>query len=148
MKLIFVLDESGSIGTSVNYAPQVQAGVLAFLNALNGQNIQAALIEFSDLATVVNNYTIINNAYIQNITNYFNGIPYLGQTYFPNGGTNWHDAMKKVDAMTSANLVLFFTDGEPTVYTKFIWKFRPLWNGNGRTTQPPEIVNPVKSQTR
>ncbi len=140
LKLIFVLDESGSIGSN---AVDVKNGVLAFLNALNGQNAQAALIEFSTTATLVNDYTVINQTYINNITNYFNpAVGYLGHSYSPNGGTNWHDAMIKADALAISDLVLFFTDGEPTVWS-------PTSNttsdcGNGGSTQPPEIVNPVK----
>ncbi len=136
IKLIFVLDESGSIGGN---APDVEAGVLAFLNALNGQGMEAALIEFSSLGRLVNDYTPINNSYIMNIENYFNGIPYNGHTYSPAGGTNWHDAMVRVDALASADIVMFFTDGIPTV-----WSNPMLDCGNGSTTQTPEIVNPVK----
>ncbi|MFZ1678536.1 MAG: SdrD B-like domain-containing protein [Saprospiraceae bacterium] len=139
LKLIFILDESGSIGSN---AVDVKNGVLAFLNALNGQNAEAALIEFSALATVVNDYTVINNAYITNITNYFNGIPYNGQTYSPNNGTNWHDAMMKADGLGISDLVLFFTDGEPTVWTQANGTSNDC--GFGGSTQPPEIVNPVK----
>jgi hypothetical protein len=43
LRVIFVLDESGSVGGN---APQVEAGVLAFLNSLNGQDAEVALIEF------------------------------------------------------------------------------------------------------
>ncbi|MEO6130750.1 MAG: SdrD B-like domain-containing protein [Saprospiraceae bacterium] len=139
IKLIFILDESGSIGGNET---DVKNGVLAFLNALNGQDIQAALIEFSSLATVVNTYTTINDNYIANVTNYFNGIPFNGQIYFPNGGTNWHDAMIKADAMATADLILFFTDGEPTVWTMANGQSSDC--GGPGSTQPPEIVNPVK----
>ena len=62
-----------------------------------------------------------------------------GQTYTPNGGTNWHDAMIKADALASADLIMLFTDGVPTLWNS------PSQNcGNGATTQTPEIVNPVK----
>jgi hypothetical protein len=140
IKLIFILDESGSIGED---ADSVELGVMAFLNALNGQDIQAAIIEFSDLARVVTNYTTINNSFIINMNGYFNGAPFNGQTYNPLGGTNWHDAMIKADAMEPADILLFFTDGIPTGWTN------PATNnvdycGNGSTTQTPEIVNPVK----
>lgn len=138
IKLIFILDESGSIGGD---AVNVKNGVLAFLNSLNGQDILFALIEFSDLARVVTDYTPINNALILNVQGYFNGTPFNGQTYVPNGGTNWHDAMIKADAMLPSDMVMFFTDGVPTAWTN---------NGvtdycsSGSTTQPPEIINPVK----
>ncbi len=140
IKLIFVLDESGSIGSD---EANVRAGVLAFLNSLNGQDLEVALIEFSDLGRVVNDYTPINNTYIFNIGNYFDNIPYpgSGHTYIPGGGTNWHDAMIKVDAMASADMVMFFTDGIPTGWTNGV---NVDYCGNGSSTQTPEIVNPVK----
>lgn len=136
IKLIFILDESGSIGGD---AVNVRNGVLAFLNSLNGQDILFALIEFSSTATVVTDYTAINNALIMNVQNYFDGIGFNGQTYVPNGGTNWHDAMIKADNLLVSDMIMFFTDGVPTGWNT-------TWNdcGNGTTTQVPEIVNPVK----
>ena len=139
MRVIFVLDESGSIG---NDEPQVKAGVLAFLNALNGQDAEVALIEFSDYGRLVNDFTLVNLNYITAITNYFDGICTGITCYNPDGGTNWHDAMKKVDGLAPADLIMFFTDGEPTGWT--------MNNGNvdycggGNSTETPEIVNPVK----
>ena len=47
IRVIFVLDESGSIG---NNDVDVADGVLAFLNAINGQDAEAAIIEFSGTA--------------------------------------------------------------------------------------------------
>jgi hypothetical protein len=142
IKLVFILDESGSIGGN---APQVADGVLSFLNALNGQDIQMALIEFSCEARYVTGYTPINNALIVAIEGYFNGIPFNGQTYNPNNpggscaGTNWHDAMIKADLLDNPDILMFFTDGMPTGWNT-------TWNacGDGQTTQTPEIVNPVK----
>ena len=143
IKLIFILDESGSIFTPVNYANDVRTGVLAFLNALNGQDIQMALIEFGTDARLVTNYTPINNMLIQNVDNYFLGIPFpgSGQIYNSSGGTNWQDAMNEADALAASDILMFFTDGEPTCYVQ------P--NGtsnccNGGVTEVPDIVNPVK----
>ncbi|HEY3385499.1 MAG TPA: vWA domain-containing protein, partial [Saprospiraceae bacterium] len=140
IKLIFILDESGSIGSDeIN----VRNGVLAFLNSLNGQDILVALIEFSDLARVVNDYTVVNTTYIQNVQNYFDNIPFpgSGQIYQPGGGTNWHDAMIKADAMPVSDMIMFFTDGIPTAWTN---NGGTDYCSNGSTTQTPEIVNPVK----
>src|SRR5690606_17858805 len=64
LKLLIVLDESGSIFTPTDYSDSVKNGVLAFLNALNGQDILCALVEFNSTARLVNNYTFINNGYI------------------------------------------------------------------------------------
>ncbi|HJW27956.1 MAG TPA: vWA domain-containing protein, partial [Saprospiraceae bacterium] len=139
IRIIFVLDESGSINGFQN---NVRDGVLAFLNALNGQDAQVALIEFSDQERLVNDYVTVDQTYIDDITGYFNGIPYNGQTYNPGGSTNWHDAMKEADALTNPDFVLFFTDGSPTCWTQANGTVN--YCGNGGTTQTPEIVNPVK----
>jgi uncharacterized protein with von Willebrand factor type A (vWA) domain len=50
--------------------------------------------------------------------------------------------MLKVDAMAPPDVVIFFTDGEPTVWTLANGNANDC--GNGGSTQPPEIVNPVK----
>ena len=143
LKLIFILDESGSIEFPVNYTQQVEDGVMAFLNSINGQDAQVALIEFSDYGRIVNDYTLVNQSYINNIQGYFDGIPYNGQTYDPNNGTNWHDAMIKAESLTPSDLLLFFTDGEPTGHTQSngIVNYCP---GGGGSTETPDIVNPVK----
>ncbi len=140
LKVIFVLDESGSME---DYFLQVRTGVLAFLGALNGSTAQVALIEFSNLATLVTDYRVVNTSYINDVGDYFASVGYNGHQYVPAGSTNWHDAMIKVDALGPADLIFFFTDGDPTAWT--------LSNGNadfcgngGLPTQPPEIVNPVK----
>jgi hypothetical protein len=57
MSIVFVLDESGSISGNEE---DVEDGVLAFLNAINGQDAQVALVEFDNLARVVNTYTLVN----------------------------------------------------------------------------------------
>lgn len=136
MKLVFVLDESGSIGSN---AVDVKNGVLAFLNALDDQNMQIAIIEFSSEARIVSQYTTLNEAFVAQVNGYFNGIPLNGQTYFPFGGTNWHDAMLKADGLDNPDLLLFFTDGIPTGYGTTFTDC-----SNGTTTETPEIVNPVK----
>ncbi len=142
LRIIFVLDESGSIGSPINYEPQVKAGVLAFLNSINGQDAQVALIEFSDYGRLVNDYTLVNQTYINAITAYFDGTCPGVTCYDPDQGTNWHDAMKKVDELTPADMILFFTDGEPTGYTASNGNVD--YCGGGGSTEPPEIVNPVK----
>jgi len=140
LKVIFVLDESGSMDDNLL---QVRTGVLAFLGALNGSTAQVALIEFANLATLVNDYRVVNTSYINDIGDYFNvGIGYNGHNYFPFGATNWHDAMLKVDALAPADLIFFFTDGDPTAWTLSNGNFD--YCGSGNSTQTPEIVNPVK----
>ena len=140
-KIIMILDESGSIFSPVNYQDSVEFGVLAFLNALNGQDIEIAIIEFGSSARLVAGYTTISNGFIMSMQGYFNGVPFNGQTYSSSGGTNWHDAMDEADQLPIADMIMFFTDGEPTG-----WGLNGTFNtcGDGTSTQPPEIVNPVK----
>ena len=138
IKLIFILDESGSIFSPVNYSDSVENGVLAFLDALNGQDIQMALIEFGSTANLVTNYTTINNFLIQNMEGYFNNSSFNGYIYNSSGATNWHDAMVEVDNLEPADIIIFFTDGVPTTYNGDICS--PF----GVSTHTPDIVNPVK----
>ncbi|MDQ3015304.1 MAG: VWA domain-containing protein, partial [Bacteroidota bacterium] len=135
--IVFVLDESGSIS---GFQGDVKNGVMAFLNALNGTGMNIAIIEFNALARTVTNYSVVNTALINNVQGYFDGIPFNGQTYAPADGTNWQSAMNQVLSLATPELILFFTDGNPTGWTN---------NGNvdycsdGSTTQQPEIVNPM-----
>ena len=92
------------------------------------------------MGTLVSNYAVINDLFISNIQNYLS-TGWNGHVYSPNGGTNWHDAMIEADALEPADLILFFTDGEPTGWTN---NGNVDYCGNGATTQTPEIVNPVK----
>jgi hypothetical protein len=141
LKVIFVLDESGSMGDDFL---EVRTGVLAFLGALNGSTAQVALIEFANTATLVNNYTVVNTTYINNISDYFNPIGFNGNNYAPNGATNWHAAMLQVDALVpTADLIFFFTDGDPTAWINSSGNYADCGSGNV-PPQTPEIVNPVK----
>jgi len=138
MDIIFILDESGSIQGSEN---DVEAGVMAFLTALNGTGARVSVIEFNALARTVNNYVPVNGSYITSMQGYFDGVPYNGETYVPNSGTNWQDAMNRVLLQAAPDLIFFFTDGNPTGWTN---------NGDvdycasGSTTERPEFVNPMK----
>ena len=132
IRIVFLLDESGSLSGS---RMDVENGVLSFVNALNGSGAQLAIIEFSTYASLVTGYTPMNSALVNNVQNYFNGIPFNGRTYFPSGGTNWHDAIDLAASLTQPDLIIFFTDGEPNYYgTSFIYS----------CDYAPSIVNPVK----
>ena len=140
LKVIFILDESGSMDD--NFL-QVRTGVLAFLGALNGSTAQVALIEFANSATLVTDYRVVNTSYINDVGDYFNpAIGYGVHTYEPFGATNWHAAMLQADALAPADLIFFFTDGEPTAWTESNGNFH--YCGSGSSTQTPEFVNPVK----
>ena len=113
LQIIFIIDESGSIGSA---ASQVEAGVLAFLNALKCTEAEVAIIEFNyDARYVVNTYSEIDNAMIDGMTDYFNGTPYNGQTYNSNGGTNWQDAMMAADDLPVSDMVFFLRMAIPPI---------------------------------
>ena len=138
MDIVFILDESGSLN---GYQNDVEAGVMAFMNALDGTGVRVSIIEFSALARTVNTYQTVNTAYINNVQNYFDGTPYNGETYDPFSGTNWQDALDEVRDQSRPDLIFFFTDGNPTGWTN---NGSVDYCGNGSTTQQPEIVNPMK----
>jgi len=119
LKVIFVLDESGSITGSDITA--VRNGVLALANALNGSGAELRIIEFATTASLINlGGATVNNTFIANLTNYLNS-SYSGQSYNPvsanpcTGWTNWEDALEIAQVQTG-DLVMFFTDGNPTAY--------------------------------
>ncbi len=138
MDIVFILDESGSVS---GYEADVEAGVMGFLQALDGTGVRVSVIEFDALANTVNNYAVVNTSYIASMQGYFDGTPYNGQTYVPNGGTNWQDAMDEIYNQTRPDLIFFFTDGNPTGWTN---GGSVDYCSNGSTTQQPEIVNPMK----
>jgi uncharacterized repeat protein (TIGR01451 family) len=123
LKVIFVLDESYSIAQA-NQQSTVRNGALALANALLGTNAQLRVIEFSNTANVVNlGGTTVNQSFINNFTSYLriNGnTSYNNQNYNPTlsgcvGYTNWHAALTAVGSQ-EGQLVIFFTDGNPTAY--------------------------------
>lgn len=139
LDILFILDESGSID---GFEQDVEDGAMAFLNALNGTGARVAVIEFNETARTVTDYTTVNTALVNNMQGYFNGVNFNGQNYNANSGTNWQDALDQALSLTSSDLLLFFTDGNPTGYTNSSGDTD--YCGNGSTTQRPEIVNPMK----
>jgi hypothetical protein len=135
--IVFVLDESGSIQ---GFETDVENGAMAFINALTGTGVNIAVIEFNELARRVTDYTVANSSFATSMQGYFDGTPFNGQTYSPTSGTNWQDAMDEALSLTPADLILFFTDGNPTGWTN---NGNVDYCGNGSTTQQPEIVNPM-----
>jgi uncharacterized repeat protein (TIGR01451 family) len=123
LKVILVLDESYSIAQA-NQQSAVRNGALALANALLGTSAQLRIIEFSNTASVVNlGGTTVNSSFITNFTSYLriNGnTSYNSQNYNPTlsgcvGYTNWHAALNAVGGQ-EGQLVIFFTDGNPTAY--------------------------------
>lgn len=119
LQIALVLDESGSINSSAR--ADVQAGVSAFVNSLNGANAELALVEFSASATNVpvlgtTAFQSVDNSYSAAIQTYLNCNNFsTPQCYRPGGSTNWEDAFVKVGQIPGqADIVVFFTDGVPT----------------------------------
>jgi len=104
---------------------------LAFLNGFSCvENIRFCIIEFSTDARYVttneNNpdYTMLDNNLITQIQNYFVPvdncpIPNIPRNddYCPGGSTNWQAAFQYVDNLPPPDLLVFFSDGDPTVGT-------------------------------
>ncbi|MGJ8594028.1 MAG: vWA domain-containing protein, partial [Aquaticitalea sp.] len=144
--VILILDESNSIGTA-NAQNQVRDGVLAFLQELECSPVNVAIIEFGSVANyVVSTYTPTANVRT-GMTNYFAGTAYNGQTYNPSqgnlGGTNWQAALLRANALPAADLLLMFTDGQPTTYTPDHTLPGSSYDfcGDGASTQPAETYN-------
>ncbi|MFN4121857.1 MAG: VWA domain-containing protein, partial [Flavobacteriales bacterium] len=121
LRVVFILDESGSI--MGDDAVEVRTGALALANALNNSGAELRVIEFATSASVINlGGASVNNTFISNFNNYLNS-SYLGQSYNPvsqapcNGWTNWEDALIKAQPLP-ADLIIFFTDGNPTAYNQ------------------------------
>jgi len=141
-RIIFVLDESGSIagaggGGAVNINTQVRNAASAFINSLNGTGTQVTVVEFNSTARRASiggstGYSVVNSAYITQFNNYValdDNTTGSSDSYDPedyscvvpqNCYTNWEDAFEEVYNINSslglADLVIFFTDGQPTAY--------------------------------
>lgn len=114
LRVIFVLDESGSIAIS-GATQAVKDGVSTLGNALLNSGATLQIIEFSTTSSVVNlGLNTVNETYLSRLNDYL-GAGYNGQNYNPVGATNWDDALRDVE-VSPADLVIFFTDGFPTAY--------------------------------
>lgn len=114
LRVIFVLDESGSIANS-GATQAVKDGVRTLGNALLNSGATLQIIEFSSTSTLVDlGLNTVSPLYLNRLEEYL-GSGYNGQTYNPIGATNWDDALQDVE-VTPADLVIFFTDGFPTAY--------------------------------
>jgi prepilin-type N-terminal cleavage/methylation domain-containing protein len=138
--ITIIVDDSGSIAAA-GAATKVEEGVRSFVKALAGTPTKVQIIAFSnesrqlDSPTVTawnHYYEMTNLTTVSALVGEDDGVPAgtirqrLGQT----GGTNWEDAIYRTfysDTMLGTrldadgnpatyvpNLVVFFTDGEPT----------------------------------
>ncbi|MFS4448125.1 VWA domain-containing protein [Maribacter sp. 2307UL18-2] len=157
LDIVFVLDESNSINTTAEINA-VRQGTLSFLNSLSCTGTRVAMVEFGTTARILNNYRDVDDDYVNDVTDYFDGtnnagvgnLNYRDASATGNAGaTNWQAAMLAVDEFAVPDVILFFTDGVPTAWstgqnptkdsaTSF------CGSSNGSSTQPPEIANPVK----
>ncbi|MDX1478306.1 MAG: SpaA isopeptide-forming pilin-related protein, partial [Saprospiraceae bacterium] len=141
LKIIFILDESGSIAAA-GAQPDVEEGVLAFLSGLSNTGAEVALVEFAHQAHLVSDFVEVDPDFIDDVQGYFDGTALNGQIYNAGGSTNWHSAMDTALALGSANLILFFTDGDPTSYMTGAGTVSVCISSG--STQRPEMVNPMK----
>ncbi len=136
--LVMVLDESGSIGCCTQ---TVRNAVLSFVSSFSSLNTiggtaNLGLVEFSDNARLVlapgsacsGVMCQLDTTYVQQVTNYIQSNAGGNQGYSPGGCTNWAAAMNLAQSTawrlgnaagpaTRPDIVLFFTDGQPTVHT-------------------------------
>ena len=121
LKVVLVLDESGSITNTASYVTNVKAAAKAFVNGLKGTGASLAVVEFDETATkpLGSNYVPISDPVPAAWTNYIDN-QYGSNSFWSTGTyTNWQDAMAKTaefDATANADLVVFITDGDPTAY--------------------------------
>lgn len=113
--IVLVLDKSGSMGNSnrdtnaKNAATALASKLLTAANAAlpTEQQVQMAVVTFSDRARTTSNFTTSSDA--------------IGTAVsaWPNGGTNWEDALKTANGLSSGRSgvqkhIVFLSDGNPT----------------------------------
>src|SRR5690554_3367663 len=121
LKIVFILDESNSINT-LNAVSQVRNAAASLADALKDSGAELRVIEFATTSNIINlgPSAVVNNSFISNFNNYLYS-NYLGQSYSPVsiwpcvGWTNWEDALTDAQGLP-ADIVFFFTDGDPTAY--------------------------------
>jgi uncharacterized repeat protein (TIGR01451 family) len=101
--VIFVVDQSGSMAP---YVSNVQGALNVAAGIFNHAPSQAALIRFSDSATLT--YPMATSTYGN-----------LNTGYSPAGETNWQAAMQKAYSLLprTNTVIVFITDGDPNKYT-------------------------------
>ncbi len=115
LDVVFVVDESGSLD---NFEEEVEDGIRAWLQGLNGTGSRVAFIKFSDGAAPYSltgpGFQVIDDNLIDAYDDDF------VDDYDPDGCTNWEAAFNETFLFQNnegvAPLVVFFTDGNPTAF--------------------------------
>ncbi len=135
--LVMVLDESGSIDCCTSTVRNAVVSFISSFSSLNniGGSATLGLIEFASTSTLVNapgancvgKMCTLTNTYVSQVTNYVQSNAGGASGYSPGGCTNWAAALSMaattpwtLDQTGNAivpDIVLFFTDGDPTVHT-------------------------------
>jgi hypothetical protein len=125
--MVMVLDESGSIGCCTNTVRNAVISFISSFSSLNniGGSATLGLVKFSNGASLVDpsgscsgKLCTLDAAYVSQVTTY------VQNSYNPGGCTNWAAALNLVQStgwtlggtVTIPDIVLFFTDGNPTVH--------------------------------
>lgn len=130
--IVLVLDKSGSMKNSnrdtnaKNVATALASKLLTAANAAlpAEQQVQMAVVTFSDRARTTSNFTTSAG----NIS--------TAVSAWPNGGTNWEDALKTANDLSSGRSgvqkhIVFLSDGNPTFrITSYSGCFK--WSGSGQ----------------
>ncbi|MFN2189619.1 MAG: vWA domain-containing protein, partial [Candidatus Promineifilaceae bacterium] len=167
LNVIFVMDESGSIvgaGGVPGILTEVRDAANGFLNALADTGSEIAIIEFNTTARLALDFMPLTSASVTNVlTPYVNGTgPSHDKRYNPNEYdqnttpsyyTNWEDALDEVAALNAsqpiserADLVVFFTDGNPTAHNTFSGVSIDAGNVSAHVPYALSAANVVKGQ--
>lgn len=136
--IVLVLDKSGSMKqasrdtNAKNAATALASKLLTAANAAlpAEQQVQMAVVTFSDRARTTSNFTTSAG----NIS--------TAVSAWPNGGTNWEDALKTANDLSSGRSgvqkhIVFLSDGNPTFrITSYSGCFKWSWLGQGWESHP------------
>lgn len=136
--IVLVLDKSGSMKNSnrdtnaKNAATALASKLLTAANAAlpAERQVQMAVVTFSDRARTTSNFTTSAG----NIS--------TAVSAWPSGGTNWEDALKTANDLSSGRSgvqkhIVFLSDGNPTFrITSYSGCFKWSWLGQGWESHP------------
>lgn len=117
MKIMLILDESGSMSAHQGY---VENAITGLVRELVCSGAEIAIVEFSNYARIVlPDYYEITTEIAEAVEDYFNMVsnPILHQnaSYSPNWNTNYFSGFLAADSFSiKPDLILFVSDGLPT----------------------------------